>query len=531
MAGLVFISHNTPDGRTGSRNRTLISAHTLGHNRKLKYKARSQGTDKLRTLAIQPNKKLGTRLQRSEWQALSVAVESSEQVADDAPLDVDLLRTPEESLVIAAVPKGPIICGQDGEDVQSIGRWYFLDQLQAAHASYFRHAHNYWTNGLWEMARANKPMFAVIAALAAYREVALARLCSESSYVELKGRIIFHIGKDLSKRHTKPDPLTLVAIAVLAYMDVRDAHFDAARLHLLALRNLVNINEMTTDAWLACNWVDLRFALLTGQPPLLPYHIPPPFRQSHACRVSVNLRTVQRASKNVANCPKTEFLDHHSAFDLFNKLHGLCLCSDQLLNSSLPPFGQIYDLEYALRVMQSQVSAEKTQSHNTAASELVVLAVQLHVWMASRFWTPQRRESHLAFVSRASLILDSLDDILLLWNDLASPESLLWVLFTMIAMMRIYGDAKLPRMLDLLHSTLTTLGIYRHQDFSAKLTEWPWISDWHPVQTVHVWTTLTDRFDDLTISLPDACGVALPNAPREPPQRLFLGGLEYFDSL
>jgi len=519
MAGLTFISHDTADGRTGARNRTLISAHTLGLNRKLKHKARPSGNDKVRTVTIvarkkpqdQLKRKPGTRLSGSKDQALPIAAGILTQANDGALLRVhdDPTHMPRENLVIAAAPTGPIICGQDGEDVQSIGRWYFLNQLHGTQASYFRHAHNFWTNGLWEMGRANKPMFAVVAALAAYREVALERRCSESSYIELKGRTIVHIGKDLSSRHAKPDPLTLCAIAVLAYMDVRDFNFGAARLHLLALRNLVDINEMTTAAWLACNWVDLRYALLTGQSPLLPYHIPPPFRQSHSCRVSFNLQTVQRASNNVANCPRTEFLDHHTSFDLFKKLHGLCLSSDQLENSSSPPFGQIYDLEYTLRVMQSGVSnIEESQCHNNAAAELIILTAQSHVWMACRFWTPQRRESHLAFVSRASSILDEFSGILLRWTDLASEDSLLWILFTMVAMMRIYGDAKLPSMLDLLHSTLTTLGIYRHQDFSAKLRQWPWIGDWHPVQTVRVWATLTDRFDDLAISAPDPCGLA-----------------------
>jgi hypothetical protein len=323
----------------------------------------------------------------------------------------------------------------------------------------------------------------------------------------------------------------MVAIALLAWLDVRDTRFDAARLHLLAIRNLVDIDELTPDAWLACNWVDLRFALLTGQPPILPYHVPLPFQQNHPDRVSVNLRTVQRASANVINSPQTTVLSHHTAFDLFNKLHALCLCSDELGIYNSPPFGQIYDLEYTLRVLQSRVSKEESQRDTSAAAELIVLTAQLHVWMACRFCTPQRRESHLAFVSRASSILDASSGISVQWTDLGSADSLLWILFTMVAMMRIYGDDNLPRMLELLHYTLTTLGIYCHQDFSTKLNEWPWIGDWHPVQIAHIWITLTERYDDLTILVPNPCGITLSTMPSEPPQRLFLGGLEFFNSL
>jgi hypothetical protein len=81
----------------------------------------------------------------------------------------------------------------------------------------------------------------------------------------------------------------------------------------------------------------------------------------------------------VAYCLQTSFFDHYKAFDLFNKLYALCLCSGQLDDSDDPPFGRIYDLEYTLRVLQSQVYEEDSQCYPTAATELVVLAAQLHV--------------------------------------------------------------------------------------------------------------------------------------------------------
>lgn len=538
MAKLLFIPQDTPDGSTGPKNRPLISAHTLKHNRKLTCQARHRNNGTARPRSLMPRGKPplpDTRnpkpfSRRIEAEIVSVAARTSESANDSTSLRSDSTQTRGVALLLVKAPRGPIICGQDREDVQSIGQWYFLNQLHETQVSYFRHAQDHWTTGLWEMALANQAMLASLVALASYREVALARGRFESSYIELKGRAISQIGKTLNRRHDRTDPLTLVAIALLAYLDVRDSHLDAARLHLLAVCNLVDITEMPAYAWLYCVWVDLRFALLIKQPPILPYHIPSSFQQSRSCRPSDELRATQRASLNVANCPQTISFDHHTAFDIFNKLHHLCMCSDQLGKSKVPPFGQIYDLEYALRVIQSQVSKEESQCHTFAAVELTILAAQLHVWMACRFWTPQRRESHLAFLSRASSIFDSFSDISLRWTDFATLESLLWILFTTVAMMRIYGEANLTPMLDLLYSTLRTLGIHHHQELAAELHEWPWISDWHPSQIVHVWTLLTERFDDLVVAMPDALNTANPTLPDEPPQRLFLGGLEYFHS-
>lgn len=429
--------------------------------------------------------------------------------------------------MLAVTPKGPIIRGQNGEDVQSIGQWYFFSQLPKTHVSHFRHAQKYWTTGLWEMAQDNSSMFAGLVAMASYRDVSMGTRHFESSYLQLKGQTINRISKDLSRRQAKTHSLTLVTIILLAYMDVRDLHFDAARTHLLAFCNLVDITELSAYAWLYCAWVDLRYALLTGDRPILPYHIPVSLQQSRSF-LAPSSRTIQRASSNAANCPQTEAFNHHTAFDLFNKLHTLCSFHNQIGDSDSPPFGQIYDLEYTLRVIQSQISKDRSQNHSTAAAELTILTAQLHVWMACRFWTPQRRETHLAFMLRAASIFDTFDDILARWSGIANMESLLWIIFTMAAMMRIYGDTSFTPRLDLLYWVSATLKIRCHEDFAAKLAEWPWTGDWHTLQTEQIWTLLTDRFDDLRVVPPNANNIAAPILPSEPPQRLFLGGLEFF---
>jgi hypothetical protein len=536
MAQHVFILHDKPNGGTGTRNNTLISAHTLKRNRKIKYPARCLNSGRARMRNLAPHGQLSEAPKRQqeiclrpmEQGALDVTAGTFEQAMNGASLHMDPVPMPGEPLMLLAMPKGPIICGQNGEDLQSIGQWYFLNRLSRTHDSHFRHAQNHWTTGLWEVAKGNPSMFAGLVAMTSYRDVSLGRRDFESSYLELKGRAIAQISKDLGRRHAKTDSLTLVAITLLAYMDVRDVHFDAARTHLVAFCNLVDLGGLPVHAWLYCAWVDLRFALLTGERPILPYYVPTPLRRSHLFQATINPRTIRRASSNVAYCPQTEAFSHHIAFDLFNKLHTLCSFSDHFGKSDSPPFGQIYDLEYALRVVQSQISKDESQCHTTAAAELAILAVQLHVWIACRFWTPQRRETHLAFMSRAALILETFEDILAWWTGVANMKSLLWITFTMAAAMRIYGDANFTPMLDLLHSVLVTQGIRCHEDFSAKLAEWPWTSNWHPCQTVHVWTLLTDRFDDLAVVAPNASNVSALILPSEPPQRLFLGGLEFF---
>jgi hypothetical protein len=537
MAELLFISHETSDGRTGVLNRALINAHTLKRNRKLKIRHRVQIDEKLQLPVLVASARLpgqlkeGPRIygQNTGDRTIADGATTFGKADDAAPLQSASVRLLNTSPIVA-MPTGPIILGQDGEDIEYICKWYFLDQLHGRYASSFQHVQYHWTNGIWEMARINQPMFAVIAAFAFYKKMALSKTCSSSAYVKQKGRTISRIGKCLSRWDDMLDPLTLVAIASLAYMDMRDSHFDNARTHLHAVCNLIHMADMPTYAWLYCVWIDLRYALLTARLPILPYHIPLSLR-GDLHQPSDNTQIVQRASNNVSNCLQTTFFDHQMAFEIFKKLHTLCLCSDRLKEFETPPFGQIYDLEYSLRAIQSQVFKEKPPCLLVAGVELTIWAAQLHVWMACRFWTPQRRESHLALVSRARIILAAFDDAMTTWAGSVNAESLLWVLFTMIATARINGHAHEARMLDLLHTILNRLGLRCRDDFSAKLREWPWLDDWHPTQITYIWTMLTERFDGLAVEASNSCGATAPLVTKKSERRLFLGGLEYFDSL
>jgi hypothetical protein len=540
VAELLFVSHETPDGRTGALKRAAINAHTLKRNRKLRTRHRVPVHGKPQhpilvaseKLPDQPGDIARTFGQQPRDGEIPDEAPTLSKVDDDAaaPLKSAFLQLLNPNPAVA-MPTGPIIRGQDGEDIQNICQWYFLDQLQEKNAPSFRHVHNHWTKGLWEMAKVNQSMFAALAAFAFYKEVALSKASSSSAaYIKQKGRTMAHIGKGLSRWYEMQDPLTLVAVTLLAYMDVRDSHFDDAGTHLRAVRNLVDMAQLSPSAWLYCVWPDLRYALLTARLPILPYYIPLSLR-GDLHQSSGNAQIVQKASSNVSNCLQTTFFDFSMAFGLFKKLHVLCLCSDRLRDSETPPFGQIYDLEYSLRAIQSQAFQEKLPCLVIAGVELTIWAAQLHVWMACRFWTPQRRETHLALVSRARVILDAFGDAMVTWTGSVNAESLLWVLFTMIATARIYGQAHETRMLDLLYANLNHLGLRSRVDFSAKLAEWPWLSDWHPTQIAYIWTMLTERFDGLAVEGLSPCGAIAPLVAKESGRRLFLGGLEYFDSL
>ena len=548
MSNLVFISHETPDGRPSRSKKALIHAHTLGHNRN-KRTRRSGNAQKLNFKqaagrAVWPTRQLVSGSTESAKTVLELdKVALSNTRVDLATSDEDHQNNQPTSVRAASgasvaghavslrcnyskvsAPVGTTSVGQDGEDVQNIGQWYFHSQLDKSRTSHFDQAQTHWTKGLWEMATINQPMFAAIGAFALHKEVTLAKRLSKAAYLEQKGRTIWHISNDLSKPQRVPDPMTMVAIGLLAYMDVKDGHFTAARTQLRAVRNLISISKMPTYAWLYCVWVDLRYALLTGRPPIIPHHVPLSLRRPASTR---NPEDSRKASENVARCPQATFFTHEIAFELFEKLHALCRYQIQPGRSDLPPFGQVYDLEYSLRMIQSGASM-MGQTNGSALAELVILTIQLHVWMACRFWAPQRQESHLAVLSRACDILVTFVGIDVRWADSGHCESLLWILFTMVASTQVRAGPHPARLLHLLRTTLGSLKIGNHKDFSARLSKWPWIEDWHPVQSQIVWTALSETIETATETKP-LRDIEMSSVSTH--DRLFLGVLEFFNGL
>jgi hypothetical protein len=427
-------------------------------------------------------------------------------------------------------PSMSLLRGSNGEDVQEIGQWYFACQLPEKDAQYFSAVQNNWVRDIWEMGRNSNSIFAALGAFALHKKSLLGKAASRSQYYEQKGQIIQNIVTDIRNSSDGPDPATVLAMGVLAYLDIRDDEFEAAGTHLRAVRNFIDMPSMPPQGWLYCAWIDFRQALFTNSEPSLPFYVPVVYRE-----VPQTLRFQQReafrmGAINASQCPRSPIFTLDMASDLFGKLHALCYCSDVLAPSETPPFGQVYALEYGLRVVQARAKRSEGDVF-TSPILLVTSAIQLHVWMAARFYTPQARETHLGLIQVASETIDSFEDMTTQWYIAAGMESLLWVLFTLVASLRAHDLPQTTNTLKLLYQALRKARINCCDDFEARLKHWPWLGNWHPVQIGVVWEMLCARYPDL---VPRIARPNIPEAQSDPNKarhRWFLGGLEFYNSL
>lgn len=420
-----------------------------------------------------------------------------------------------------------------GVDVQDFGQWYFVSQMPAKDLQFFRSAEDHWVKALWEMARVNQPMYSIMGSFALHKKAVFSKEAN-TAYIEQKGRVIQDIVANISDNQVAtrsgPDTLTLVAIAILGFLDIRDGQFEAAATHLRAVCNFIDMPSLSPHAWLYCVWIDLRFALFTGSEPQLPFYIPVDYRELPTSVLSCQQEANRLGSINASNCPRSPLFTLDMASDLYRKLHALCYCSDTLASSEDPPFGQIYALEYGLRVVQARASRSQGDVFTAHVVVLLTSAIQLHVWMASRFWTPQRKESHLALITRACKVIESFDDMVTQWYISAGLESLLWVLFTVVATLHAHGMLDSTSLLELLYRAIRKADIYSSEDLELRLKRWPWLKNWHPVQIGIIWHKLCAGHADL-VPLEPGSGVQASMPDQDKSQsRWFVGGLEFFNS-
>jgi hypothetical protein len=448
---------------------------------------------------------------------------------DEVPLGMEISQaaTPFHS---STRPSGNLLVGSNGEDIHEIGQWYFACQLPEKDYESYGAVHNTWVKGIWEMGRESQSISAVLGAFALHKKSILGQGAARSQYYEQKGEIIKNIVTDIKNSTEGPDPLTVLAMGILAYLDIRDYQFEAAGTHLRAVQKFINMSSMPAHGWLYLSWIDFRQALFTNSEPSLPFYVPAVYRE-----VPQTLRFQQReafrmGAINASQCPRSPIFTLDIASDLFGKLHALCYCSDVLGPSETPPFGQVYALEYGLRVVQARAKRNDGDVF-TSPILLVTSAIQLHVWMAARFYTPQARETHLGLIQVASETIDSFEDMITQWYIAAGMESLLWVLFTLAASMRAHDLPQTSNMVRLLYQALRKARINCCDDFEARLKLWPWLANWHPVQIGVVWEMLCARYPDL---VPRIARADIPEANHDPSKarhRWFLGGLEFFNSL
>lgn len=429
----------------------------------------------------------------------------------------------------------------------------YHQQLIDASGTRYAAAAYRWVDLLWNVARSHEILFHGIVVFARYKKSTCACL---KTFLDCKNRILRLISGRIQdpSDSTYHDGRTLVAIALLAYTDMRDGDFDAAETHLRALPLLSPAEAWTPYEWVYIAWIDLRLALLRGQRPTLPYYIPTAFRESSPMLSQHSAPARKLALSNVKHS-LTQGHDHaftDVCFHMFSSLHEIGLAWDQLQQSGEIPFGTLYGLEYSLRIMQNEIRASEDNDRNGHVKELILLCLQLQTWILARYWTPQRQETYLIVLSRALMLLQSLaspscsqradsdsnEDLEQPLKNVLDPTCILWMSFTLAGIAIEFGHPSQVLGLELLGRTAKSLQVKNHSDLLRRLQKWPWLEKWHKAKMVLLWPRLhlllglpVQRWQKVSGEAASVGGhdaaVAVP-LEKPPVSMSFFGGLEFY---
>ena len=379
----------------------------------------------------------------------------------------------------------------DHESNDTAKWWFYCPEQRSQLWDVAKH---HWGVAAWDIARRSN-LFYNCLELYAWRK--RAHLTGQvDRYVRQQTFLIRKIGAQIqtqgSGRHF--EPLTLVAIGILAYVSLLDSNLDAAGIHLHAIKRLDPFKhfEKFQHEWLYVIWVDLRYALLLRVPPVLAYFVPLAFRGGlQGADSESGLSARKSASRNSELSPHSKDFDNVESYSLFLKLHRLYREYAASRSAENPPYGLIYDLEYRLRTLDARERQTDDQGMITSVDcvELLLVVVQLHVWILCRYCAPVSSYTRRHVLLQALLLLGKAPAPVLVakWQSIADMSSLLWVLATLTACsleVPIDSDATILTAFQYALGTSKTLTF---DDLSSEIRQWPWDEEWHSRKMRAVW--------------------------------------------
>ncbi|KAF2482299.1 hypothetical protein BDY17DRAFT_157749 [Neohortaea acidophila] len=386
---------------------------------------------------------------------------------------------------------------------EEVAKWWFYCGDEPSPA--FEVAQYHWATAAWDIARQSN-FFLEILKLYAWRK--RAQLTGHADhYVAQQVSLIRRIKDSVDEHgeHLESEPLVLVAVGVLAYVALLEGDMETSATHLHALRafDLARHFEHSKQGWLYMVWVDLRFSLIQARPPVLDHFIPSAYRHQlpRLCSEEELKMLHERASRKSALVPCSALFDEVEMHCVFLKLHHLYHAWSPAQEMQYPLYGLLYDLEYRLRVLHAgmrQYDRELATTTDTEAvrlnnyAELILLAIQLHVWIISRHWAPVSSHSRQAVLNRACELIAqaSAEDLVATWKGAADVRSLVWCLATVVAF---FLETSVDgAVIQTLQRTLASVGVFTREELSGLLKEWFWHEDWHPRKLELVWSAIEE---------------------------------------
>jgi hypothetical protein len=429
--------------------------------------------------------------------------------------------------------------------IPDLAHWFHCSHLRSASINTFTPAKRIWVDRVWDTAKQSPLVLGCVSlSMILKKDVMVGGVDSGALYWRQQSFLIQQLREALESRGRiggGGDEHVMLTIAMLAELESRRPEgLEAARMHLNALNRLAHGNSsggLGELAWVVAMRVDLRQALWGGREPILPIHLSTTGHDQNFLVAQLSATCLERCARqaalNYAQLPNS--LADARTLDLFTTMHRISAAWDALLALPSPPIKLAYSLASSVRHSVASLKSSTTSYQDQIPTRLTLIALQLHIWILTRYWVPQNHKVQAQQLHEAFSLLSTSDDLVFTWVLTAHLSSLLWTLMTLATarfdMCSCHNRSPLNR---LLISVFSSLSITSFSTLRQELEKWPWLESWHAPRVELVWAEIcrvSGRCEEISLSSA-AAGLAVAClARRQDHREWFLGGLEFYCSL
>ncbi|CAD0095910.1 unnamed protein product [Aureobasidium vineae] len=346
----------------------------------------------------------------------------------------------------------------NGLAVDQLATWHFhrpinRNNIWESKVLWLDKVDSHFRRGLWSIALTSTPLFHVLLCIAEMKRSVLTGDRNQISYFEHKIAAMRAVSQGVSRLSSLPQftgmngmslpcltetstDTFVMLVAIQVNLALGDKEYDAAKTHMRCVTDLVTkaggLQSFGYTQWRHTIWNDLKLASALLERPMLEYGLRlestnatfPPEVNTEAHRLSL---------ETVRMIPTSGTLTSELAYDLFNRLHQLCLSFDTTLSEEAH-FLAVENAFYTI-VYQLCNSIADSQSHNECSdTDMLILGAQLSTWTCMPSLVNMRALFNTVINTIQSKLVYRLwnglkPDLILQWESTAKLDSLLWVLF------------------------------------------------------------------------------------------------------
>jgi hypothetical protein len=288
------------------------------------------------------------------------------------------------------------------DDFSIIGNWYLADSTNVQASDPRAEVHRLWGLALWDMAKSDTTLFGCVALLTLHKRWSIASIFDKVLYLDHKQQVYESLCRSVASSGGNVAGNTALAIALLAFAEVREGNFEVARKHINAVAAMDCIYQLDEVQWRLVVWCDLRYAMKTATLPTLHYYLPPALTDALA-RVDgiVTVEARRSALSNWKHLKKYQ-LDKGVWFQSFVSLHIISIMVNSRTSGiQATHLAAAYEAEYQAHTIAANLATQIEPDKTRVIDNLLIIACQLHILATTSSFAPSTVEMRETLLNKA----------------------------------------------------------------------------------------------------------------------------------